>query len=448
MPLSTIVCLDDLTRPDTWPHSELVFDLVRLPIFHASGLNIGRTPHRGHQMNLSPGFALARFRQLCEVDGILPPWHQLHHAVPDAAADYLLAHLPTDALVLGHAMPPWLLQLLAQAERPYIDLRTSPLRFGSDLIMGLRTNQPAVHAAAQGMAMTADEVLAESNLMAARLRMHRRSEGRLRLPPNPCVFVGQVEDDPALLGADGRFARAIDHAEILGQLARTGPMMYLPHPRAGDFARIERDAIERVLGRAVPVCEVDTYDLLACDDELMLLGLNGEALQEAAWFARPAYALCPLPNRPVFSADDTNAGWLQLAPHTLMGERLWAGVLGKAPRARTCEPVPRPDLLRELLNDWWGYADATLRGNAYQREAFAHAGGQRQADALRRCEADLASTHDRMAALAGEIERLKALVDRQARQAQPADAADVPHAAGARGRRNTSPAAPRKASVA
>lgn len=417
MPTRTIVCLDNLTRPDTWPTSELVFDLVRLPIFHASGLNIGRTPHRGSQLNLQPGFSLQTFRRLCESDGTLPPWRELHHAVPDAAAEYLMAHLPADALVLGHAMPPWLLGLLERADQPYIDLRTSPLRFGTDLFMGLRTNRPEIHAAAHALALSADEVLAESNLMAARLRMHRRSEGRLRLPNNPCIFVGQTEDDPALVGADGQCARAADHADILVRLSRTGPMMYLPHPRAGDFARIERESIERAIGQRLPICEVDTYDLLACDDELMLLGLNAEALQEAQWFARPAYALCPLNDRPIFDADGCGAGWLQIASHVLLGERLWAALLQQPLRPQAIEPPPRANLLRELLNDWWGYAGATLRSHGYQREAYALAGGIRQADALRRCEAELASTRQQLAALGGEMERLKALFERQVRAA-------------------------------
>lgn len=451
MPLRSIVCLDDLIRPDTWPASELVFDLVRLPIFHASGLNIGRTPHRGHQVNLKPGFSLATFRHHCEVDGSMPAWHLLHHALPTAATDYLLAHMPDDALVIGHAMPPWLLQLLEGVRRPYLDLRLSPLRFGTDLVMGLRTNDPAIHAAAHALAMTADEILAESNLMAARLRLARRTEGRLRLPNNPCIFVGQTEDDPALVGTDGRFARASDQGEILARLARTGPMMYLPHPKAGDFARIEREAIERTIGQRVPLCEVDTYDLLACDDELMLLGLNAEALQEAQWFARPAYALCPLPDRPIFDADGCGSGWLQIASHVLLSERLWAAVLGQAVRPQAIEPPARPHLLRELLNDWSGYAEATLRSHAYQRTAFAQAGGTRQADALRRCEAELSATRQQVATLGGEIERLKAMFERQARMTGLVGG-DIDEAAAAinppRGRRNGAPATGRKARAA
>lgn len=449
MPYSTLVCLDDLTRIDTWPTSELVFDLVRLPIFHATGLNIGRGVHRGQASNLLPGFSLATFRQLCVADGEHRTWQQLQHTVPPAAAEHLLAHLPADALVLGHAMPPWLLGLLDGADIAYIDLRQSPLRFGSDLVVGLRSNRPQLHAAASALALSAEQLLAESNLMAARLRLQRRTEGRLRLPNNPCVFVGQTEDDAALVGQDGHPMRVSDYGPILAQLASTGPLLYLPHPRAGDFARIERDAIERAVGRQVPLCELDTYDLLACDDELTLIGLNAGALQEAAWFGRQAYALCPLPATPVFGQDSFGQGWLQIAPSTLMHPTLWARLLEAPVAAHAPAPQAQPNLLRELMNDWWGHAEATQRGHGAMRTAFALAGGQRQADALRRCETELASTRAQVDRLGAEVARLTALVDRQNRRQARGDGLDADHSAGlpaAARQRRASP--PRKASAA
>ena len=417
MPLRTIVCLDDLIRPDAWPASELVFDLVRIPIFHTTGLNIGKTPHRPVGSQLLPGFSLDELRRLCTVAGEQPAWHQLHQQLPQPAAQYLMAHLPADALVLGHAMPPWLSTLLDVADIPYIDLRVSPLRFGSDLVVGLRTNRPALHASAQALALSPDDLLAEAHLLGARLRMRRHSEGRLRLLNNPCIFVGQTEGDASLLGADGRLARASDHADTLRRLAATGPMMYLPHPQAGDFARIERESIERVTGQRVSVCELDAYELLACEDELMLLGLNAHTLQEAAWFARTAYALSPLPAVPSFDARPSPQGYLQMAPATLMGERLWASLFDTPLRVNAQQPQPRPNLLRELLNDWSGYASATLRGDEAQRVGHALAGGQRQAEALRRCEQELAQTRGQLHDMGAELLRLKALVERMNRPA-------------------------------
>lgn len=441
MHLSTIVCLDDLVRDDDWPASEFCLDLVRLPIFHATGVNIGKTPHRGQTSNLLRGFSVEQFRALCARDATLPLWHSLHHQIPDSAAHYLLQHLPENALVLGHQMPPWLLQRLDHAGVGWVDLRLSPLRFAADLVMGLATNLPDLHAAVAPHALGADELVAEAKLMSARMRLRRRQQAQLRLPSNPCVFVGQTEDDPALIGADGQVARATDHAVTLHRLARTGPMMYLPHPMAGDFARIEHEAIERITGHRVPICTLDSYELLACDDELTLVGLNAGLLQEAVWFARMAYALCPAPAKPVFGEQHQPGGYLQIASHVLLSEPLWAQALGGAMRERPLQMPARANLLRELMNNWWGYADATQRGSEHLRTSFALAGGQRHSDALRRCEGELGSTRTELDALRQELDTLRHQLRDTAALATAAAAASqmMGHAARAAGSTGTNP---------
>lgn len=415
MNISSIVCLDDLVREDTWPASEFVLDLVRLPIFHASGLRLGKTPHRPDAQGLKPGFSLAQFRTLCRIDGVQPTWHALHHDIPAVAADYLMQHLDTDALVLGHEMAPWLIGLLDSADVAWIDLRVSPLRFGSDLIMGLRTNRAEIHAAVAPLALGTAELVAEAAQMAARTRLRRRGEAQLRLPADPIVYVGQPECETSLVNRDGHIVRASDHAETLYRLARTGPMMYLPDPRAGDFARIEREMLERLTGHRVPVCELDTYELLACDDEITLVGLSSGVLQEAQWFARKAYALFGTFATPSFEPMPTPDGYLQIASHVLLGEALWSAVLQQPARAEPLTVAPRANLLRELRNDWSGYAEATLRGSTLVREGFAQAGGARQAEALRRTENELASTRDELRQLRGEIDQLRRVLDETAR---------------------------------
>lgn len=441
MQVSTIVCLDNLVQDDGWPASEFCFDLVRLPIFHATGIAIGKTPRRRQQNDLGPGFSIDQFRALCARDARPEQVGSLHHRLPEAAANYLLRHLPAGAMVLGHQMPPWLIDLLSTADVAWIDLRLSPLRFGSDLIMGLGTNLPALHAAVHRHALGAEEVVAEARLMSARMRLRRRQDAQLRLPNNPCVFVGQTEDDPALIDANGRIARASDHAQTLYRLARTGSMMYLPHPLAGDFARIEHDAIERVTGHRVPVCTLDGYELLACEDELTLVGLSAGLLQEAVWFARSAYALAPVHDHPVFDADHQPGGYLQIASHVLLAEPMWASALAKPARARPLRMAPRANQLRELMNNWWGYADATQRGSEHLRAGFAIAGGQRHAEALRRCEGELVTARDQLQGLRVELDQLKAQLRDTAAIASAAAAASALLTGAALPRATSAPAA-------
>jgi hypothetical protein len=190
--------------------------------------------------------------------------------------------------------------------------------------------------------------------------------------------------------------------------------MYLADPRAGDYARIEREMLERLTGQRIPVCEQSCYELLSCDDEITLVGLSAGALQEAQWFARRAYALHGSFAAPSFEPIPTPDGYLQIASHVLLSERLWSAALQEPARAEPLTVAPRPNLLRELRNDWAGYAEATLRGSALVREGFAQAGGLRQAEALRRTENELASTRDELRQMRDEIDQLRRTLDETA----------------------------------
>ncbi len=421
-----VVCLDDLLRTDFWPAKEFIYDLVRMPLFNASGLNIGKGVRRGQQHNLLSGFDPARFTALCgpaDPRDKTPGWVLGYHGVPQAAADYLRRHLPPNALVLSYEMPPWLQQVVQANGNDWLDLRMSPLRFGADLYMGLRTNSPALYAAAHAFSVSANEVAAEAALLAARLRYRLRYEVTAGSLDQQCVYIGQTESDASLLGDDGRFVRADDHAQTLRKLAATGALLYKPHPMAGDFAARERATLERITGSKVLLCEVDTYELLAREENVMLVGLSSGVLQEAVWFGREAYALFRPISQPRFDAAHDAAGCLQIASHVFMSQPLWSALLGSAGQQPPLQLPPRPNHLRELHNTWWGYAAAVLRHSTFEREAFAAVGGKRLAEALRRCEAELAATRR-------EVAELKSQLGAQARAmpGTPARPAAVPAA--------------------
>ena len=61
MKFDAIVCLDDLTRESYWQAKEFMYDVIRLPIFLSSELDIAKSPRHGQRSNLSEGFDLAHF---------------------------------------------------------------------------------------------------------------------------------------------------------------------------------------------------------------------------------------------------------------------------------------------------------------------------------------------------------------------------------------------------
>ncbi|MFY9514327.1 MAG: hypothetical protein WAQ05_25455, partial [Rubrivivax sp.] len=415
----TIVCLDDLLRADFWPAKEFIYDLVRVPVFAASGINIAKGPRRGQRTNLLPGFDVDRFIQLC---GERSNWALGYRGVPQAAAAYLGQHLPPRALVLSYEMPPWLQQVLDSHGCDWLDMRISPLRFGADLYLALRSNNPALNAAALQHGVAATEIAAEAALLAAKLRYRLRYEPVQGAMDNQCIYIGQTEHDASLLTDDGRFVRAADHAETLRRLAAAGPLHYKAHPFASDFAKAEMTALENITGRRVIPCDTDTYELLAREDKIMLVGLSSGVLQEAAWFGREAYALFRPICEPRFDAAPEGPGYIQVAAHRFMSQPLWSALLGSTGEQPPLLLPARPNHLRELHNTWWGYSTALLRHSEFQREATVLSGGTRQAETLRRVEAELAATRSELAALK---EQVKAQTGRSAPAPAPAPAPTV-----------------------
>lgn len=411
MRYSTIVCLDDLVRDAFWPAKEFIYDLIRVPLFQASGLNIHKSPRREQRNNLKPGFSAEKFLSLVGPRGDATPWESVYHRLPQPAADYLARHLPENALVISYEMTPALRGLLDARQVDWIDLRLSPLRFASDLYVGLRTSSPEIYAAAFAHSVSATEVMAEASLLAARLRYRRRYEPVKGAFDNVCVYLGQTENDASLLNDQGRFVRAADHADTLKKLAAIGGLQYKAHPMGGEFATAERLALERMVDARVPLCELPTYELLACEDDISFAGISSGALQEAAWFGRPTYAMLQPLCVPRFEADFSAEGYLQIASHVFMSEPLWAAALGTT--GRNAQPLvlpPRANHLRELHNTWWGYASVTLARSEYNREAFAQAGGRRQGDTLRRLEGELTQSREEVQALKGELAQIKAML--------------------------------------
>ena len=54
MHYTAIACLDDLTRDDIGPDCEFLYDLVRAPIWQATGIDIARSPRDGQRPDIDP----------------------------------------------------------------------------------------------------------------------------------------------------------------------------------------------------------------------------------------------------------------------------------------------------------------------------------------------------------------------------------------------------------
>lgn len=337
MTYATVVCLDDLTRDDDLPRQAALYDAVRAPIWHAAGIDIGGAPRPGALHNAAPSFDPTDFLARCGLPGA--DRSLLHHRLPAGAAHLLAQALPADALVLGHAMPPWLTTLLRDSGHAWLDLRISPLAFGDDVYVELHTEDAALQAALAPFALDDAALLTHACLHAAGVRRARRvGTGAVRYD-DALVFIPQADDDTDLFDAEHGVGRLEAHADALRQLAAQRRLLCL----AGNEA--VRQRLERLVGQPVPAVDLPLADLLAMDDTVAFVGLNAPALLQARWYGKEALALWP------HGAWRDEAQRPPCVPaHELLSEPFWAALLtGAPPRERAVCVAPQRDRLRDVL---------------------------------------------------------------------------------------------------
>ena len=376
-----IVCLPDLLR-STQAFSNGFFDLVREPIRQGCGIDIAHPPSHRLPCNLAPGFSLEEFYRLIHGSHHQPVWEPHFHTIPDAAATYLREHIPRDSLLLTFEMPPWLSQLCGERNIDFIDIRLSPLRFGRDLYVALRTSNPNLHERIQTHRILPEELRLEAQELAAGVRMHQQHltdakrysfdlDGSL-------IFIGQAPYDASLLSAhEKRPLACTDFADRLRQLAQGRRLLHKPHPTAGWHAALEQQQLRDILQAEVRPCMQNAYQILSSRHDVVLTGISSGMLQEAAWFDKPADILfrsfTPLADDPHPDPD----AYLQVHFDTWLSPGFWHTVLTPE---RTAPRIPLLSLrqhhhARHLLDHWWDYAKVMTWEKSLSIESFERSGG-------------------------------------------------------------------------
>jgi acetyltransferase-like isoleucine patch superfamily enzyme len=382
--ITNIQFIPDLLR-NTRAFTEGFFDLVREPILQGCGIQAGASPESRFAHGLKPGFSVEIFRELAGWDAsdVETSWLRHYFALPTSACDYLLAHLPADTLILSFEMPPWLSDLLDRQQTPYLDIRVSPLRFGRDLYIALRTNQESLHQRLQAYVVSAEELRLEAAALAASVRMHQQrleESGRYPLDlDNTLVYIGQAPYDASLLSDKHSTAlRCTDFADQLRELAQGRRLLHKAHPFAADFAKEEQRALAGITGQTVGTCYQNAYQLLSCDHDVVLVGISSGMLQEASWFGKEAHTLFqPVVPVPLADTAPSSADFQQVHFEEWLSPGFWHAVL--------TPEKPAPHLLklptvhhhhaRQSLDQWWDYAKVMTWEKSLPIESFERSGG-------------------------------------------------------------------------
>ncbi|PPC81863.1 MAG: hypothetical protein CTY38_07835 [Methylotenera sp.] len=382
MNFQVAICLPDLLR-GTRAFPEGFFDLIREPILQGCGLDIGYPPESKKASGLLPGFDLDYFRSLVygEITDPVDAWLTSYYTLPDGAAEYLKQYLPSECLILSFEMPPWLSQACIAWNIPFIDIRPSPLRFGRDLYIALKTNDSTIHERISQYAILNEELRLEASYLAASINMHQQrlnESDRYKFSLDNClVFVGQAPYDASLITEKGKSLRCSDFSEQIRALASTRKLLHKPHPFAPWAADEERKSLEEITGQTVEPCYQNAYQILSCEDDVELLGISSGLLQEAAWFGKSSYQLfrpfVPLTKEGLFSGSD----YQQIHFHRWLSPSFWHLILTPQktpPRLAEITSLAHHHA-RQTFDQWWDYGKVITWEKSLAIESFERSGG-------------------------------------------------------------------------
>lgn len=396
MSFSRTVCIPDLLSPHR-AAADGFFDLVREPIRQGCGMDIGHAPWSRKPHQLLAGFDLHRYETLLQQ--IAPSaadslWSATYHHLPEAAAHYLLDHVPPGALVLSAQLSPGLRKACEHRGVAFLDLRISPLRFGRDLYVALDTSHDVLRERIRSHAVSDEELRLEASLLGANLRAHRsrlnESARHFYSLDGALVYAWQPHWDKALLAADGHVLHVREYAERLRGILGDRRLLFLADygdAHVAQLAEQERKALSLLLEKPVTPCMQNSYQILSAPDDVELTGINAPLLQEAAWFDKPVHGLADASTPLAPAHVPGHAGYLQVHFSEILAPEFWHQLLAPQAQPPKLARLPAVDRHqgRQLLDDWGDYEKVLHWERNLPWQAFERSGGtvlRRRIDSL------------------------------------------------------------------
>lgn len=380
-----IACVEDLVRPrellGAFPTP--LFTLISEPIRQATQQYVHFASGEGIPRTFAPNFDWTTFTRLAFSEG-QTSWEELNFSIPLPARQYLRDCIPPNALLIAVEMPAWFSNLCKEFDIGYLDIRISPLRFARDFYVALDTNDAKIYDRIRSYAIFQEEVLLEAAAVSASVRklfFDLEKGGQYSFDiDNTLVYVGQTSFDAAIIGHEGRHLRCQDFADQLQRLTTQSSkrLLYKPHPYDAGFATEERQALETITGRSIPLCLNNSYQLLGSTASVEFISISSGVLQEAFFFGKTVHCLHK-PHVPLAYPDDVRqeGHFLQVHFEDIQSPGFWHQILmpeKPAPRLSRL-PVLAPNYGRELLDTWWDYSKHKIWQRALPIESFERSGG-------------------------------------------------------------------------
>lgn len=351
--MKNIVYLDDLFRSDFIEARRFIYGLLDQPL-RQLGFNVPNISQATLERGLSPQFDIKTFLNLAESTSWLPNYHQTN----PRASCYLREHIPSDALIIGYEMPPWLCHILDEHQALYVDIRISPERFARDLYFNIRTslNNEAI----KGFHACDNEVLLEAGLMKAALLHHGSTLSTSQKLDNSVVIIGQTSNDASKVNNDARVVAFADYKAAVSKYTKGRRVFYKPHPYDREMANTDIKQITEITGQKPTKWKASAYRTLANFSNAKILTLSSGVAQEAAFFQREAKTLF----QPWFYSPETTDSFTRVRAQDFMSPQLWASLFSISGKFASLPKIQR-NLLRSLHNTWWGYSDFQIETDSF-----------------------------------------------------------------------------------
>lgn len=365
-----------------------MFDLVREPIRQGCGLNIGYSPGIRAPHALDPGFDLNTFKNLANNENQLLPedlWSATFHSMPKIAIDYLFEHIPSSALILCCDMPPWLKKSCELNNNNYLDLRYSPLNFGSDLYIAINTNNKKIRQRLINFSILSEELSLEAALLSANVRAHqnRLKESHRHQPTNldgTLIYIPQHPRDKSLISESGQFLTTKEFAEEIITKSLNKRVLVLTDYSSAvklDAANRDRILLREITKQPVNSCTQNSYQILSSHEDIEIISINSPLNQEAKWFEKKSHNLHP----PFTALESDNYSqknsYLQVHFQEIIKPYFWQQLINPESKNPVIFDLPYNDRHygRGMLDKWEDYEKVINWERPLPHGGFIRSGG-------------------------------------------------------------------------
>jgi hypothetical protein len=293
-------------------------------------------------------FEVARYRRALNLPKTAYSWAKLVNTKIATEDEPYFDELLGAKLVIGWGLTPALLQLLDRHQISFVDVEVDPIRFSDDLLMRVRTNNPALLEFFASLHV--DETSFSTSVAEIRAFVARREAAAMQAGPSMALFAGQCCIDLSTVEAGHIVTPAERLEEIRAVAKNVDTLLVKPHPSENDRRNLA------VLLDAIPnarITQSNIYRILSDVNLKQVVALSSSVLDEAAMFGVETSRLMKPDRDRSDLIPRSTSRWYRIPPEEMTHTGFVNAFLGIASIRR--DNARWRLNLRRSLNTAWGF---------------------------------------------------------------------------------------------